>query len=170
VHGLKPWFDVPRPPAVLGDAVHVIGRAYQAHSFPSGHATTAFVIAGLLFLGWQSAPWRAAVLLIAMLAALSRSVVGVHWPLDILAGVFGGWLCAVLGLWLAARTERLGRHPAVQWLLAALVAACALALALGHPDDYPRAEVLERAIGLACLAAAATALWRSPRGSPTSRC
>jgi membrane-associated phospholipid phosphatase len=163
VHALKPLFDTPRPPAVLGDAVHVIGRAYKAHSFPSGHATTAFVVAGLLFLGLRSMPWRIAVLVIAVLAAFSRAVVGVHWPLDILAGAFGGWLCAALALWLAARTEGLGRQPAVQWLLAALLAACAVALALGHPDDYPRAELFERAIGLACLAAAAAAVWRDAR-------
>lgn len=163
VHGLKAWFDVPRPPAVLGDAVHVIGPAYKTHSFPSGHATTAFAIGGLLFLGARSAAWRAIVLAIAVLAALSRPVVGVHWPLDILAGALGGWLSAVLALHLAGRTQKIGRHWSVQWLLALLLGACAVALALGHPDDYPRAVFLERAIGLACLAAAAAALWRDAR-------
>ena len=163
VHGLKPFFEVARPPAVLGDAVHVIGRAYKAHSFPSGHATTAFAIGGLLFLGLRSAALRALVLAVAVLAALSRPVVGVHWPLDILAGAFGGWLSAVLGLSLADRTQSFGRHWAVQWTLALLLGACAVALVLGHPDDYPRAEILERAIGLVCLAAAAAAWWRDAR-------
>ena len=170
VHGLKAVIDVPRPPAVLGDAAHVIGPAYRSHSFPSGHATTAFAIGGLLFLGARSAAWRALVLLVALTAALSRPVVGVHWPLDILAGAFGGWLSAVLALPLARWTEKLGRHWAVQWLLALLLGACAVALALGHPDDYPRAALFERAIGLACLAAAAAALWRSPPGRPGTRC
>lgn len=163
VRGLKPLFEVARPPAVLGDAVHVIGRAYMAGSFPSGHATTAFAIGGLLFLGLQSAAWRALIALVMIAASVSRAVVGVHWPLDILAGAFGGWLAAVLGLLLAGKTERFGTHPAVQWLLALLVGACAMALALGHPDDYPQALAFERAIGLACLAAAAAALWRDAR-------
>jgi membrane-associated phospholipid phosphatase len=163
VHGLKPFFDTARPPAVLGDAVHVIGRAYRAHSFPSGHATTAFAIGGLLFLGLNSAAWRTAVVVVALAASISRSVVGVHWPLDILAGAFGGWVAAVIALALAKRTESIGTHPAVQWLLALLVGACAVALVLGHPDDYPQAVLLERAIGLACLGAAAVALWRDAR-------
>lgn len=163
VRGLKPLFDVARPPAVLGDAVHVIGRAYMADSFPSGHATTAFAIGGLLFLGLQSTAWRAAILVVAILASLSRAVVGVHWPLDILAGAFGGWLAAVLALFLAKKSERVGTHPAVQWLLALLVGACAVALVLGHPDDYPAALLFERMIGIACLAAAAIAFWRDAR-------
>lgn len=163
VRGLKAFFEVARPPAVLGDAVHVIGRAYMADSFPSGHATTAFAIGGLLFLGLRSPTWRVVVLVIAMAASLSRSIVGVHWPLDILAGAFGGWLAAVLALLLAQKTESFGARPAVQWVLAVLAGACAVALVLGHPDDYPQAILFERAIGLACLAAAAGAFWRDAR-------
>src|SRR4051812_8933468 len=87
VHGLKQIVDVERPPAVLGDAVHVIGPAFRAHTFPSGHATTVFAAAGLLALGLASRTWGALALIAATAAALSRAVVGVHWPLDILAGV-----------------------------------------------------------------------------------
>jgi membrane-associated phospholipid phosphatase len=163
VHGLKPLFEIPRPPAVLGEAVHVIGRAYKADSFPSGHATTAFAIGGLFFLGIRSAAWRAAILVVALAASLSRAVVGVHWPLDILAGAFGGWLSAVVAIKLSQRTCDFGKHPAVQWLLALLTGACAVALVLGHPDDYPRALVFERLIGLACLASAAAVFWRDAR-------
>ena len=163
VRGLKLLFDVARPPAVLGDAAHVIGRAYHTHSFPSGHATTAFAIGGLLFLGLRSAAWRTGVLVVALVVALSRSVVGVHWPLDILAGAFGGWLAAVLGLHLAQKTSRTGKHRVIQTLVVLLLAACAVALVLGHPDDYPQARLLERAIGLACLAAAAAAFRRDAR-------
>src|SRR5436190_18437584 len=47
VHCMKPLIDVTRPPAVLGDHVHIIGRAYKAHSSPSGHATTPFALAGV---------------------------------------------------------------------------------------------------------------------------
>ncbi|HEX7054959.1 MAG TPA: phosphatase PAP2 family protein [Burkholderiales bacterium] len=163
VHGLKPLLDLPRPPAVLGDAVHVIGRAYRAQSFPSGHATTAFAVGGLLFLGVQATALRAAILAVASAAALSRAVVGVHWPLDILAGAFGGWLAAVAAVHLARRTQAFGRRAAVQWLLALFFAACAAALVLGYPDDYPQALLLQRAIGLACLGAAAAAWWRDAR-------
>ena len=163
VHGMKPLMDVARPPAVLGDQVHVIGRLYKAHSFPSGHATTAFALAGLFTLGIASRAWIAAIIALATAVALSRAVVGVHWPLDILAGAFGGWLCAVAAHWLANRTRSFGEREWVQWILGALVAACAMAMALGQPDDYPQAVYFQRAIGICCLVAAALRLRRATR-------
>src|SRR5206468_7020538 len=152
VHGLKQIVDVERPPAVLGDAVHVIGPAFRARTFPSGHATTVFASAGLFALGLGSRTWGALALIVATAAALSRAVVGVHWPLDILAGAFGGWLCAVLAMWLGSRTRKFGEDPAVQGTLALLLAACAAALVAGYPDDYPQALLFQRAIGICCLA------------------
>ena len=59
-HGLKEALDVARPYALLGDQVHVIGRHLTAGSFPSGHATTIFVLAAVLSVGLRSAtatPW-----------------------------------------------------------------------------------------------------------------
>jgi membrane-associated phospholipid phosphatase len=163
VHGMKPFVDVARPPAVLGNDVHVIGPAYKAHSFPSGHATTAFAIGGLLALGLASRLWAGAIVALATLVAISRAVVGVHWPLDILAGAFGGWLAAVFGLWLAERTRRVGERPWVQWTLALLLTSCAVALVLGYPKEYPQADLFQRAIGICCIAAAAARLKRAAR-------
>jgi membrane-associated phospholipid phosphatase len=163
VHGMKPFVDVARPPAVLGNDVHVIGPAYKAHSFPSGHATTAFAIGGLLALGLASRLWAGAIVALATLVAISRAVVGVHWPLDILAGAFGGWLAAVCGLWLAERTRRVGEQPWVQWTLALLLTACAAALVLGYPNEYPQADLFQRALGICCIAAAAARLNRAAR-------
>jgi membrane-associated phospholipid phosphatase len=162
VDGLKPLIDEPRPPAVLGDAVHVIGPAYKAHTFPSGHATAAFAIGGLYALGWGSRLAAAIALTLATVAALSRAVVGVHWPLDILAGAGGGWLAAVVSLEIARRTARFGERPAVQWAIALFLAACAAWLVIGHPKSgYPQAEAFERAIGICCLGAAAARLARA---------
>ena len=163
VHGMKPLVDVVRPPAVLGDQVHVIGRLYKAHSFPSGHATTAFALAGLITLGIASRAWIAAVVALATVVALSRAVVGVHWPLDILAGAFGGWLGAVAAHWLGSRTRSFGEREWVQWILCALLAVCAVAMALGRPDDYPQAVYFQRLIGICCLVAAALRLRRASR-------
>jgi membrane-associated phospholipid phosphatase len=97
-----------RPPA--GDwAVHVSGAA-----FPSGHTTTSAITAGLL--AWavlrstRAAGTRAiAVALLcvawAMAVGVTRVVLGVHWPTDVL----GGWLLATcwLAVWLPL-LDRLG--------------------------------------------------------------
>jgi membrane-associated phospholipid phosphatase len=164
VHVLKPIVDAPRPPAVLGHAVHVIGPAYKAGSFPSGHATTIFAVAGLYSLGLRSPAITAVALVVAILAAVSRSVVGVHWPLDVLAGMFGGWLSAAVGLAIAKRLA-FGLKPVVQWTLALLLAGCAVALLAGHHTGYPQALWLQRALALVCLAAAARGLVRDWRAS-----
>ena len=162
VDGLKPFLDIDRPPAVLGDAVHVIGPAYKHHTFPSGHATAAFAIGGLYALGSASRLVAALALTAAVLAALSRAVVGVHWPLDILAGALGGWVAALIALVLAERTRAFGTKPLVQWLLALFLAACAAWLVIGHPKSgYPEADVFQRAIGICCLGAAAARLKRA---------
>jgi membrane-associated phospholipid phosphatase len=160
--GLKPLTDIDRPPEVLGDAVHVVGPAYRHHAFPSGHATAAFAIAGLYTLGTASRAAAALAIAIATLAALSRAVVGVHWPLDILGGAFGGWLAAVIALAIADRTRAFGTKPAVQWLLASFLAACAAWLIIGYAKSaYPQADLFQRAIGICCLGAAAARLKRA---------
>ncbi|MFE1316310.1 phosphatase PAP2 family protein [Kitasatospora phosalacinea] len=88
-------FARPRPPAA--------GWAFDASwfAFPSGHAFTSALSAGLL--AWAVARARpraartatAAALLFAAAIGSTRVFLGVHWPLDVL----GGWLLA--GCWLA---------------------------------------------------------------------
>jgi membrane-associated phospholipid phosphatase len=162
VDGLKPFIDEARPPAVLGDAVHVIGPSYKHDSFPSGHATAAFAIAGLYALGWGSRAMTLAVIALATLVGISRCIVGVHWPLDVLAGAIGGWLAAVAAIAIAQRTRQFGTRPALQWAVAIFLALCAAWLVIGHPKSgYPQADLLQRAIGICCLAAAAARLGRA---------
>ena len=161
--GLKPLVDVERPVALLGDAVHVIGKAYRAQSFPSGHTTTAFTVAGLFALGFRTWPVITAGLVLATLVGVSRAVVGVHWPLDILAGAFGGWICAALALYLSRQTWNVGSRPWVQWTLAALLAIGAVVLLYPYSTDYPDSLWFQRLVGLGCLVAAGARLNRDLR-------
>jgi membrane-associated phospholipid phosphatase len=161
VHGFKPLVDVARPPAVLAD-VHIIGPSYMAGSFPSGHATTAFAIGGLFALGAKFRTGYVIFVTAALVVALSRAVVGVHWPLDILAGAFGGWLAAAAAIFIARKTLTFGTRPWVQWALGLFLAACAAWLVIGHSKSgYPQADLFQRAIGICCLAAAAARLKRA---------
>jgi membrane-associated phospholipid phosphatase len=153
VHGLKPVLSLPRPPAVLAaDAITVIGPAYRGNSFPSGHTTTIFLAAGLVWLHVRSLPIRAAAVAIAIVVGLSRAVVGVHWPMDIAAGAAGGWTCAILGTALAHRWAVTGRRRITQALLQVLGAVCGLLLLVGSGTGYPEAIALQYAAGIVGMA------------------
>jgi membrane-associated phospholipid phosphatase len=148
VHLLKPLLDFPRPLAVLGpEPVHLIGKALYRHSFPSGHTTTAFALAGIYLLSRIHPLLAGVVLGLAVLAGLSRAVVGAHWPMDILAGALGGWLSVVLGMWLA----RFSSWQPGRWtrlIVLAILSGCALALLFSRDLGYPQAMPLQMLIGL----------------------
>ncbi|MFN3397587.1 MAG: phosphatase PAP2 family protein [Sulfurimicrobium sp.] len=151
-HGLKHLADVPRPPAVLeAGSFHVIGPAHRAGSFPSGHSTAVFTLLGVMVLtsaaGWQRWP----LLALAILVAVSRSVVGVHWPIDLLGGMLGGWLSALGGVWLARRWPW-ERRPFVRGLCAAIPALAAVMLLFGYKTGYAEAALLQQGVGVVCLA------------------
>ena len=62
----------------------------QTSSFPSGHASTSFACATVL--GSFAPRLRVPLYVLAALIALSRTYVGVHFPLDVLAGAAWGLL------------------------------------------------------------------------------
>ncbi|WP_447737802.1 signal peptidase II [Rhodanobacter soli] len=103
----KLWIDFPRPPAVLGDMVRVIGDIELHHSLPSGHATYAALVVGALWplMGRRG---RLGLMLYAMLVGWSRIAAGMHFPADVLAG----W---VLGLGCTALAGRLMPLTVLMW-------------------------------------------------------
>ena len=104
VHGIKPLVEHLRPASVLSsDVIHIIGVTLHKGSFPSGHTTTAFTLAGVICLSRTHPAVMIAALVLATLAGFSRAVVGAHWPMDIFAGAFGGWLAAFIGVLLFKR-------------------------------------------------------------------
>ena len=134
VRVFKMTTDVPRPLAVLLDRVHVLGPAFRHASFPSGHAITAFLIAGIACSVYRSASARFLIMACASLVALSRIVVGLHWPIDVLGGAAAGWVCAHAGL-VGAR-----RWPVARWKLAS-VALLAIVLAASITLFYARLDL-----------------------------
>lgn len=71
-----------------------IYRRTDPHSFPSGHAARAVMLA-VLVLGWGPswlAPW---LIVWAPLVALSRVAMGLHYLSDVLAGVVIGLIAAL---------------------------------------------------------------------------
>ncbi|SCX93167.1 phosphatase PAP2 family protein [Desulfoluna spongiiphila] len=68
----------------------------DAFSFPSGHSAAAFVTATLV--GHFYTAFLLPALLLAFLISLSRVILRVHYPTDILAGMILGLSCAVTAL------------------------------------------------------------------------
>jgi membrane-associated phospholipid phosphatase len=154
VHGLKHGLYLDRPVLVLPrEQFHIIGKAYHHLTFPSGHATTAFALAGVILLHLGE-PWRHRLAIpligLAALIGLSRIIVGAHWPLDVLAGMAGGWLAAVLGtFW--TRRWRWGATPNGRRWMTLLLIGCALAALLNYKTGYPETDLGRRILALFCL-------------------
>jgi len=144
---------------VLGpDQVHVIGVALRKGSFPSGHTATAFTLAGIICLQRVPRGLAVAVLVLATLAGLSRAAVGAHWPLDIIGGAFGGWVCAGIGVMLARRWPT-PRKPTVHIGIILVLLLCALTLLGFHDSGYPGTHPLQIIIGGLSLISLLHALW-----------
>jgi len=99
---LKNIFDRPRPD-LIPHLDHV-----SSWSYPSGHATSVTAIA--LAFALLAPPWRRAAAGCAavaiLLTALSRVMLGVHWPSDVLGGAMLG---AAFALAAAAIDRRVSR-------------------------------------------------------------
>ncbi|MDY7024937.1 MAG: phosphatase PAP2 family protein [Pseudomonadota bacterium] len=99
IHGLKNGFDIRRPAGVLDtDTFTILGQVLRHSAFPSGHSATVFAFAAVISLYYRQHRWLVMVLIVAAsLVALSRVIVGAHWPADIFFGAGLGWLCGLLG-------------------------------------------------------------------------
>ena len=107
-------------PSVLG-----IGRPLILHvannSFPSDHVSFSFAIAMSLLFSGTAIFWPQAVLL-AVLVAFARVFVGVHFPLDVLAGALVGTLASFIIHLLRSRSDLIADwlHRVQTRMLAAL--------------------------------------------------
>ena len=93
---LKASFERVRPCATLDWVVAPFGCG-SGFSMPSCHAATAFALAMVV-----NRPWAFA---LALLIALSRSVAGVHYPSDLMAGAAVGIVIGWVFRWLTINLE-----------------------------------------------------------------
>ncbi len=101
---LKSIFRRQRPYSQVAQAV-LVGAPPQRHSFPSGHAASAF--AGAWLLSQHYPRWRFAFYLWAGVVAFCRIYLGAHYPSDVVAG-------GIIGVGLAAFYQRLLRRRSVR--------------------------------------------------------
>lgn len=84
-------------------------------SFPSGHSANAMMVylAMAMLLATDERKrvrWTVAALVVTLLVGLSRVMLGVHWPSDVIAGWSFGAMWVLVMLWFALRTARPARH------------------------------------------------------------
>ncbi|GAA2222347.1 phosphatase PAP2 family protein [Micromonospora olivasterospora] len=100
---LKSVVDEDRPCRTPADLVIIAGHCPPVGdwSFPSNHSTIAGALAAAILLLSRRLAWYAVPL--AVLAAFSRTFVGVHYPHDVAAGLLLGALVGTVGTPLLAR-------------------------------------------------------------------
>ena len=104
---MKLSFHRIRPPHPLIDPL-------KNFSFPSGHATSAFIFYGLLaYLLWKTnipKPYKYIVgsifILFSILIGFSRVYIRVHYPSDVIAGFCIGFAWLFLNIWLFERLKK----------------------------------------------------------------
>jgi len=98
---LKDVVARPRPCQAL-ESVRLIVSCPRSFSLPSSHGATSFAFITSYFVLARRlihAGWRAYILILASLIALSRPYLGVHYPSDIVAGAVLGAVVAGVMCW-----------------------------------------------------------------------
>ena len=83
-------------PFDVNTAVQLLVAKPRDYSFPSGHTAASFASVTALYLAGEKKMWKVA-LVLAVLIALSRLYLYVHYPTDIIGGVIFGSLSGYLG-------------------------------------------------------------------------
>lgn len=100
---LKPFIARVRPTLEMGAIIVEEGKS--DFSMPSGHATIAFAMAGVL--SAYEPRYKPYFYTIASLIAFSRIFLGVHYPGDVLVGALLGFLIARCAIYLFPRKKQL---------------------------------------------------------------
>jgi undecaprenyl-diphosphatase len=110
-HVIASLWDRPRPYVAHPTVSHLFVAASGDPSFPSDHATAAFAIAVSIML--RSRRIGLLVLAMAVVLAVARVAVGVHYPSDVIGGALIGTAAALL-LWIPPVRRPL--HALADWV------------------------------------------------------
>lgn len=132
----KDYFGIERPAASLAlEDFNLIGHLLKHGSFPSGHSFTALA-AVTLYACQIKRGWATVILLVLGSSfALSRVMVGAHWPLDVLVGSALGALVSLLCVFIVQNMNWL-RHQSMLNVYAFILSLVLLRLPF-YNSHYP---------------------------------
>ncbi|MBQ7248058.1 MAG: phosphatase PAP2 family protein [Lachnospiraceae bacterium] len=78
----------------------------QGYSFPSGHSTNAAALFGIMAMSFKKKIFTVLAVVVPLLVAFSRMVVGAHFPTDVLVGLALGYLIMLVVTLLYDRLNR----------------------------------------------------------------
>lgn len=102
-------------PCWIDTSIPLLIRNPKDYSFPSGHTLASFE--GAVSIWLYNRKWGTAALVLAVLISFSRLYLFVHFPTDVLGGLFLGILIAVLVHWAVERGRISKKNTCFPWNL-----------------------------------------------------
>ena len=112
---LKPLFERIRPSHLNIEGINLLVSKGGKWSMPSNHAANMFALSVVLSYFYQKT--SLAIYSLALLIAFSRVYVGVHFPGDVIAGAFIGYITSwlALTLWVILKMRELKKGRTWVW-------------------------------------------------------
>ena len=92
-------------PCWLEPEIQLLVKIPHDFSFPSGHSNASFAVATAIFT--RNRKWGLPALILAAMIAVSRLYVFVHWPTDVIVGIFTGTVCGIASFYIFDRFNKI---------------------------------------------------------------
>ena len=112
---LKPFFERVRPSHISIEGLNLLVSKGGKWSMPSNHASNMFSLAVILSYFFDR--FKIPLFLLAIMIAISRVYVGVHYPGDVIVGALVGYSISwiVITLWVILKMRELKRRQTWVW-------------------------------------------------------